>query len=98
MIGHPKEFAKGDRSVSVDENKAPVDPDNDLSRGAPYDRDQRIEQMRKDTAKNRGGEKRYERKPEDLDREDDDIQREGIAGEKPGIRPQGDADFVRDKG
>lgn len=98
MTGCPKELAKGDRAVSADENKVPADPDNDLSRGAQYDRGERIEQMRKDAAKNRGGEKRYERKPEDLDREDADIQREGIAGEKPGVRPQGDANFVRDKG
>jgi Protein of unknown function (DUF2934) len=39
----------------------------------------------------------WSRAAEDLDREDTAIQREGIAGEKPGVRPQGDADFVRDK-
>ena len=39
----------------------------------------------------------WERAAQDLDREDADIQREGIAGEKPGVRPQGDADFVREK-
>jgi hypothetical protein len=39
----------------------------------------------------------WSRAAEDLDREDAAIQREGIAAEKPGIRPQGDADFVRDK-
>jgi hypothetical protein len=36
------------------------------------------------------------RAAEDLDREDAAIRRE-VAGEKPGVRPQGDADFVRDK-
>ena len=39
----------------------------------------------------------WSRAAEDLDREDAAIQREGIAAGKPGIRPQGDADFVRDK-
>jgi hypothetical protein len=39
----------------------------------------------------------WSRAAEDLDREDAAIQREGIGAEKPGIRPQGDADFVRDK-
>jgi hypothetical protein len=38
----------------------------------------------------------WSRAAEDLDREDTAIQREGIAGEKPGVRPQGDADFVRE--
>jgi hypothetical protein len=33
-----------------------------------------------------------------LDREDTEIQREGIAGEKPGVRPTGDAEHARDKG
>ena len=40
----------------------------------------------------------WERAAQDLDREDADIQREGIAGEKPGVRPQGDPDFTREKG
>jgi hypothetical protein len=39
----------------------------------------------------------WSRAAEDLDRDDAAIQREGIAGEKPGIRPKGDADFARDK-
>ena len=39
----------------------------------------------------------WSRAAEDIDREDAAIQREGVAGEKPGVRPKGDADFVRDK-
>jgi hypothetical protein len=39
----------------------------------------------------------WERAAQDLDREDVDILSEGAAGEKPGVRPQGDADFVREK-
>jgi hypothetical protein len=40
----------------------------------------------------------WERAASDLDREDAAIQREEIQGAKPGVRPRGDADFVRDKG
>ena len=39
----------------------------------------------------------WSRAAEDLDREDAAIQREGTAGEQPGVRPTGDADFARDK-
>jgi hypothetical protein len=39
----------------------------------------------------------WSRAADDLDREDADIQREGIAGQKPGVRSKGDGDFVRDK-
>ena len=42
-------------------------------------------------------ERHWSRAAEDLDREDAAIQREGNAGEKPGVRAKGDADFVRDK-
>ena len=88
----PKEYAS---------SKAPADPDNNLSRGAPSDRDERQQPQERPEHRGRSeGEahKQRERKPEDLDRESAAIQREGIAGEKPGVRPQGDADFVREKG
>ena len=39
----------------------------------------------------------WDRAAKDLDREDADIQREGAAGEKPGVRPQGDANSAREK-
>ena len=39
----------------------------------------------------------WARAAQDLDREDADIQRGAAAGEKPGVRPQGDADFAREK-
>ena len=39
----------------------------------------------------------WSRAAEDLDREDADIRHEGVAGDKPGARPRGDADFVRDR-
>jgi hypothetical protein len=79
------------------------DPDNNLGRGAPADRNERVKQIREERPEHRGrseGEahKQWERKPDDLDRENAAIQREGAAGEKPGVRPKGDADFVRDKG
>ena len=78
------------------------DPDNNLSRGAPSDRRERIEQQSEERAEHQGrsegeAQKQWQRKPEDLDREDAAIQREGIAGETPGVRPQSDADWVREK-
>lgn len=81
---------------------AKPDPENNVSRGAPADRNERAKQLREERPEHRGrseGEahKQWERKPDDLDREDAAIQREGIAGEKPGVRPEGDADFVREK-
>jgi hypothetical protein len=42
-------------------------------------------------------ERHWTRAADDLDREDAAMQREGIAGEKPGVRPKGDTDFARDK-
>jgi hypothetical protein len=96
MTGYPKKRSKSDRAEPLGKNKAPADPENNLSRGAPFDRDERVEQERAEDS--REDHKRWERKPEDLDREDAAIANEGIAGEKPGIRPEGDADFVREKG
>jgi len=98
MIIDPKERASGEEQPK---NKATEDPDNNLSRGAPSDRDERIRQQERPEHRRRSeGEahKQWERKPEDLDREDAAIQREGVAGENPGARPKGDADFVREKG
>ena len=103
MIKDSKDRDGGKQDEDLGRNKATIDPDNNLSRGAPFDRDEKMEQQREERPEHRGrseGEahKRWERKPDDLDREDAAIEREGIAGEKPGVRPQGDADFVREKG
>ena len=103
MIVDPKEHAGGNPAEESGKNQAAPDPDNNLSRGAPSDRRERIEQQREEPSEHQGrseGEahKEWERKPEDLDREDATIQREGVSGQKPGVRPQGDADFVREKG
>ena len=107
MVADPKEHASGNQAEDLGKDKATVDPDNNLGRGAPSDRDERADQQRKEKPEHRGrseGEahKQWERKAEDLDREDAaierEIEREGVAGEKPGARPKGDADFVRDKG
>lgn len=100
MTADPKERA--DRNKAEEKSKATADPDNNLSRGAPSDRDERVAQQA-ERPEHRGrseGEAhaQWERKPEDLDREDAAIHREGIAAEKPGVRPKGDADYARDKG
>ena len=83
-------------------NDAQPDPDNNLGRGAPGDRDERIRQRARENGEREARQEKSspsykKREAQDLDREDAEIQREGIAGEKPGIRPRGDADFARDK-
>ena len=81
---------------------AQPDPDNNLGRGAPGDREDRIRQRAHELWESEGrpdgqADRHWSRAAEDLDREDAAIKREGIAGEKPGVRPKGDADFVREK-
>jgi hypothetical protein len=102
MSKNPKERDGGKQDEDLGRKKATADPDNNLSGGAPFDRDEKIEHQREERPEHRRSEgeahKRWERKPDDLDREDAAIEREGIAGVKPGVRPQGDADFVREKG
>jgi hypothetical protein len=66
------------------------------------DRDARIRRRAQEMWEAEGrpegqADRHWSRAAEDLDREDAAIQREGIAGEKPGVRPKRDADFVRDK-
>ena len=97
MINDPK-----NQEHAAPASAAKPDPENNVGRGAPADRNERVKQLSEERREHRGrseGEahKQWERKPDDLDREDAAIQREGIAGEKPGSRPEGDADFVRDK-
>lgn len=96
MTGNRKERSQKGLPEKSGKHRSPADPENNLGRGAPFDRKERIEQLEKEEQDRRSDQQ--ERRPEDLDREDAAIQREGIASEKPGIRPQGDADFVREKG
>ena len=66
---------------------APPDTDNNLGRGAPDDREERIQQRRRNEARSIEHDPQYrQRRPHDLDREDCAIQREGAADEKPGVR------------
>ena len=66
---------------------APPDTDNNLGRGAPHDREERIQQKRRNEARSIEHDPQYRhRRPHDLDREDCEIHREGAAQEKPGIR------------
>jgi hypothetical protein len=63
------------------------DADNNLGRGAPDDRDERIRQKRRNAARSIEQDPQYRnRRPHDLDREDTELRREGAAGEKPGVR------------
>lgn len=66
---------------------AAPDADNNLGRGAPDDRDERIQQKRRNEARTIEQDPQYRnRQPHDLDREDVELHREGVADEKPGVR------------
>ena len=66
----------------IAENTIQPDPDNNLSRGAPGDREERVGQRIKN----------QERAAHDLDREDAEIQGSGTASQAAGKKP------VRKKG
>ncbi len=62
-------------------------PDNNLGRGAPDDRKERIQQKRRNEARSIEHDPQYRtRRPHDLDREDTELHREAAVEEKPGIR------------
>ena len=78
-------------------NRAVPDPDNNLGRGVPADREERIRQRAHELWEQKGrpegrAQDHWERAAQDLDREDAAIQREGIAGEKPGVKPKMETD------
>ena len=62
----------------VQASTAGPDPDNNLSRGAPGDRAEAIRQR---------AQSRWNRKAQDLDREDAEIQDKGAAGQAAGTKP-----------
>lgn len=97
-----KDQAPTDQDGQIGKASSNSDPDNNLGRGTPGDREDRIRQRAHEIWEAEGrpegqADHHWSRAAEDLDREDAAIQREGVAGARPGIRPKGDADFVRDK-
>ncbi|HET6618363.1 MAG TPA: DUF2934 domain-containing protein [Dongiaceae bacterium] len=67
------------------------DADNNLGRGAPADRDERIRQRAHNIWEQEGrpdgrAKDHWDRAAQDLDREEAAIQGEGVAGETPGVR------------
>ena len=73
--------------------KANPDPDNNLSRGAPQDREDRVRerahQSREQEGRPDGRARTYgDRAPQDLDREDAEIQRQGTADKKAGVKQE----------
>ena len=97
-----KDQAPIDQDGQIGNASAKPDPDNNLGRGTPGDREDRIRQRAHEMWEAEGrpegqADRHWSRAAEDLDREDAATQREGNAGENPGVRPKGDADFVRDK-
>ena len=85
------------------QGKADVTSAKNFGLGATgSDREERVRQRAHELWEAEGrpegqADRHWSRAAEDLDREDGAIQREGIAGQKPGVRPRGDADFVREK-
>lgn len=76
-----------------------ADADNNLGRGAPADREERLQQIARDKARSIDDDPQYQnRKAHDLDREDCEINREGVAGERPGVRISKEDDVTKDKG
>jgi hypothetical protein len=74
-----------DRQESKVPKPAKPDPDNNLGRGAPFDREERIRQLTRWEQEGRlegEAQRHWDRAAEDLGREDAEIQRKGIAGEK----------------
>jgi hypothetical protein len=72
------------------------DTDNNLSRGAPEDREERVRERAHEMEKLRersGGTARNhgDRSAQDLDREDAEVHRAGADGEKPGIKAPKDS-------
>jgi hypothetical protein len=66
---------------------APADADNNLARGAPGDREERIRQKRRNEVRSLEQDPQYRnRQAHDLDREDVELHREGSIDEKPGVR------------
>jgi hypothetical protein len=73
-------------------NAAEPDPDNNLGRGAPQDREERIRQRAHEIWEQEGrpegqAQTHWERAAQELDREDAEIERKGIADKKPGAQP-----------
>lgn len=90
---------KAPTPVDQAERSRKIDADNNLGRGTPADREERIRQKARQEARSLDRDPQYQRRrAHDLDREDCDIHREGIAGEKPGVRLTKEAARQRDKG
>ena len=88
-------------SPSETPSAAPPDPDNNLGRGAPSDRDERIRQKsheasRRERSPTQQSESHAHGAASDLDREDADIQRAGAARERPGRRAKKPVRRVRE--
>ena len=62
------------------------DQNNNLGRGAPFDREERLQQRARNAERGLEGDPQYQnRATHDLDREDAELRREGAAGKRPGI-------------
>jgi hypothetical protein len=82
MTADPKDHARN-RQAERGPSDARPDPDNNLGRGAPADREERIRQKARSIEQ---APQYRHRAAHDLDREDTELRRAGVAGQKPGVR------------
>jgi hypothetical protein len=99
MMVDPKAQPPGDPPERGPKTDQGADADNNLGRGAPADREERLQQIARDKARSIDDDPQYQnRKAHDLDREDCEINREGIAGKKPSVRISKEEAEAIDKG
>ena len=98
MMVDPKCKSHSNQPEPPENTPAAPDADNNLGRGAPADRKERIDQMAREKAQTINDNPQYEhRKAHDLDREDCELHRQGAASEKTGVRPSRDVSHTHDK-
>lgn len=97
-MADPKDRAQN-RQAERGTSDATPDPDNNLGRGAPADREERIRQKARDKAQSIERDPQHKhRAAHDLDREDAELRRESGAGRNPGVRHRKEDAKAKNKG
>jgi Protein of unknown function (DUF2934) len=91
-----REQAPTDQDGRMGSGSSAPDSENNLGRGAPTDREDRIRQRAYELWEQEGrpdgrAQQHWDRAAQDLDREDADIRREGVAGENPSARTEAES-------
>jgi len=83
----PKGQAHSNQPEHEAKTDARRDAGNNVGRGAPADRQERIQRGARNEGRSLDRDPQYQnRKAHDLDREETELLREGVAGERPGVR------------